>query len=302
MNPDCITPTHITFTIRDSAEMAAERRQELAIPRHIAANLGHSAVEISRDGCYRLPDGRVISIAQAMKDALSRRKSIPADQALPARKQKSGTVLDIEVCNETTLSAARHWVDEGLFPLALNFANGIQPGGGFLSGALAQEEAICRSSGLYLTLERDPMYDAHRQRPEPDSTDWAILSFDVPIFRTDNGELLQSPWALSFLTCAAPYAPNVGQPRSGELLQRRIIRVLEIATAYGFRDLILGAWGCGAYGNDPHKTASDFRDALFGRFFGDFDRVKFAICDWSPERRFLGPFREVFASAKSESE
>jgi uncharacterized protein (TIGR02452 family) len=293
-------PTHLRFSVRDSAEMAAARRQELNIPGHVAANLGHSAVEIAREGGYRLTDGREISIAQAMKDALSRRVSIPTDQALPSQKQIRGSEFEIEVCNETTLGAARRWVGEGLRPLALNFANGVQPGGGFLSGALAQEEAICRSSGLYLTLEHDPMYYAHRQRPEPDSTDWAILSFDVPIFRSDIGELLEAPWALSFLTCAAPYAPAIGQPRSGDLLQKRIIRVLEIASAYGFRDLILGAWGCGAFGNDPHRTASDFRDALLGRFFGDFDRVKFAICDWSPERRFIGPFREVFVSAKAD--
>ena len=141
------------------------------------------------------------------------------------------------------------------------------------------------------------MYDAHRQRSEPDSTDWAILSFDVPIFRTDVGRLLESAWSLSILTCAAPYAPGVGQPRSGDLLQQRIVRVLEIAAAHGFRDLILGAWGRGAFGNDARRTASDFRDALLGRFLGDFDRVVFAVCDWSPERRFLGPFRDVFESA-----
>jgi len=64
----------------------------------------------------------------------------------------------------------------GLRPAALNFANGIHPGGGFLHGARAQEEALCRSSALYETLVGDPMYVYHAARPRPDSSDWVIYS------------------------------------------------------------------------------------------------------------------------------
>lgn len=153
---------------------------------------------------------------------------------------------------------------------------------------------LCRSSALYATLCGDPMYEAHRRRPQPDSTDWAIHSPDVPVFREDDGTELERPWLLSFLTCAAPYAPTIGQPQSGNLLQKRIHRVLAIARAYGYTTLVLGAWGCGAFGNDPQRTASDFRHALENEYRGAFSDVVFAIADWSPERRFLGPFRDVF--------
>ncbi len=124
---------------------------------------------------------------------------------------------------------------------------------------------------------------AHRQRPLPDSTDWAIYSPNVPVFRTDNGTILEKPWLLSFLTCAAPYAPGVGLQKSGDLLQKRIHRILAIAQAYGHAELILGAWGCGAFRNDPHRTAMDFRQALEHDFSGAFSEVVFAITDWSPE-------------------
>jgi uncharacterized protein (TIGR02452 family) len=201
----------------------------------------------------------------------------------------------VQVTNETTLGASLRLVDSGLRPLALNFANGIHPGGGFLSGAKAQEEVLCRSSALYHTLVNDPMYEEHRKRTRPDSTDWAIYSPDVPVFRTDDGTELDQPWLLSFITCAAPYAPAIGQPESGDLLQRRIHRVLSIAKAFGYSALVLGAWGCGAFGNDPRRTAVDFRQALESRFRGAFSDVVFAITDWSPERQFLGPFRDVFA-------
>ena len=61
------------------------------------------------------------------------------------------------------------------------------------------------------------------------------------------------------------------------------------------RGHFLGAWGCGAFGNDAHRTATDFRHALENDFSGAFTDVVFAITDWSPERKFLGPFREAFA-------
>ena len=169
--------------------------------------------------------------------------------------------------------------------------------GGFLGGARAQEEVLCRSSALYQTIVDDPMYEEHRKRPRPDSTDWAIYSPDVPVFRNDAGAELPSPWRLSFLTCAAPYAPHIGQPQAGDLLQRRIHRVLAIARAFGCATLVLGAWGCGAFGNDPYRTATDFRKALEDEFSDAFSDVIFAITDWSPERKFLGPFRDVFGGA-----
>ena len=79
-------------------------------------------------------------------------------------------------------------------------------------------------------------------------------------------------------------------------MQQRIRRVLAISRAYGNQVLVLGAWGCGAFENDPSRTARDFRTALEGEFEGAFSDVVFAITDWSIERRFLGPFRDAFAS------
>ena len=187
----------------------------------------------------------------------------------------------------------------GLRPLALNFASGIHPGGGFLSGARAQEEVLCRSSALFQTLVDDPMYEEHRQRRRPDSTDWAIYSRDVPVFRQDNGMALEHPWFLSFITCAAPYPPAIGNGEGRDLLQRRILRVLAIARAYDHAVLVLGAWDCGAFRKDPQTTAEDFRHALENDFSGAFSDIVFAITDWWLERRFLGPFRDVFAPSDS---
>ena len=105
---------------------------------------------------------------------------------------------------------------------------------------------------------------------------------------------------MSFITCAAPYAPQIGQPASGNLMKKRIKRVLQIALAYGYSDLVLGAWGCGAFRNDIRRTARDFRITLkeLGNVFSD---VVFAVTDWSPNRKCLAPFAEAFQPKPEES-
>lgn len=293
MNALCLLPGV------DSEERAERCRAVLAISRERAAELGRSAVAAIESGTYRDAAGHRVEWGDAVARARAAKRSLPPDAELPEPAPTRFAQTRVQVANETTLVAARRLTDAGERVLALNFANGVHPGGGFLSGARAQEEVLCRSSALYGTLRDDPMYAAHRQRPRPDSTDWAILSPDVPVFREDAGTALAVPWTLSLLTCAAPYAPALGQPRAGDLLEARIRRVLVIARAYGYSALVLGAWGCGAFSNDPGRTARDCRTAL-GEQAGSFAEVVFAISDWSLERRYLGPFRDVLASALGE--
>lgn len=260
-----------------------------------AAELGQSAVDAANDGRYMTREGQSVAWQETVQSACSAKISIRPEDELPEYKKIELPETRVQVTNETILGASKRLVDKGLRPLALNFANGISPGGGFLHGARAQEEVLCRSSALYSTLVDDAMYEEHKKRSQPDSTDWAILSPVVPVFRTDGGTELQQPWLLDFITCAAPFEPSIGQPQAGDLLQKRIHRVLAIAQANGYETLVLGAWGCGAFRNDPYRTANNFRQDLENEFKGVFSDIVFAITDWSPERRFLGPFQDVFA-------
>jgi len=283
----------------DSQEMAKCRRRELDIPGSAATALGRSALDAIRDGFYFFEADQKVAWRDAVAAACDAKLSIAPDAPLPTTERIVFAETTVQVTNETTLGASRRLVEAGQQPLALNFANGIQPGGGFLTGARAQEEVLCRSSALFGTLVGDAMYEAHRKRPLPDSTDWAIYSPDVPIFRMDDGKELPRPWLLSFLTCAAPYAPAIGQPAAGDLLQKRIGRLLAVARSCGHSALVLGAWGCGAFANDPSRTALDFRDALENDYSGAFADIVFAITDWSPKRKTLGRFRDVFAAEET---
>jgi uncharacterized protein (TIGR02452 family) len=284
--------------VSDSEALADARRAELDVSRQEAQRFTDETREILRAGSYLAPSGAVVSLAPLQQRALFLRRSVPAGAALPAPPSaEPGHELEVRIENATTTAAAQALTRAGHRPLALNFANGATPGGGFLDGARAQEETLCRQSGLYPTLVGDPMYALHRARADHESTDAGAVSPEVPFFRSDRWALLESPWCLDVITCAAPVASYVGQPRAGDLLARRIARVLEVARSMGSRSLVLGAWGCGAFQNDPLRTATDFRAALEGPFQGAFDQVVFAIADWSPERRFLGPFRQAFEAA-----
>jgi len=284
----------IFLPTKDSSDISELRKKELNISRSYARELGKTALEAINSGIYENSSGDEVLWGEQIHHCRESKKSISPDVKLKRKENSPFEKTFIQVCNETTLQASLRLVEKGMRPLALNFANGIKPGGGFLGGARAQEEVLCRSSALYETLKGDPMYDFHRKRSRPDSSNWMIYSPDVPVFRDDAGNALEKPWLLSFLTSAAPYAPAIGQPESGDLLKSRIHRVYEIASAFDYDALVLGAWGCGAFSNDPQRTAMDFRNILEQEFLGHFSKIIFAVTDWSEERRFLGPFRDTF--------
>ena len=83
----------------------------------------------------------------------------------------------------------------------------------------------------------------------------------------------------------------------GRVMAERVARALAIAAAHGHLRLVLGAWGCGVFGNDPKGVAAAFARELGGAYAGVFDEVVFAVLDWSPERRFIGPFVEHFGTS-----
>lgn len=279
----------------DSEALAAAREKELHLSRDKAIYESRITVAAVENGFYKNATGQPVDWSRAVVDACVAKRSIPPWLDLPAAGGPQFDRTRVQVANETTFAAARRLRENGHTPISLNFANGFKPGGGFLRGATAQEESLCRLSALYWTLVVDPMYLHHAYRDTAESTDWAILSPGVPFFRDDSMQPLDQPLRLHILTCAAPVAYSVGKAEATELLKRRIRRVLAIAQAHGFSSVVLGAWGCGAFGNEPVATARDFREAIETDFAGVFSDVIFAIADWSPQRKFLGPYRDVFA-------
>ncbi|WKX73931.1 TIGR02452 family protein [Streptomyces sp. XD-27] len=253
-------------------------------------------------GRYTAPGGGEVVIAETVAAARAGTRGygpgpVAYEPAAPAR------ATAFEVTAESSLAAARRLVREVSGTVGvLNFASARNPGGGFLNGAQAQEEALCRSSALYTCLRQVPeFYAAHRADPSPFYSDRVIHSPAVPVFRDDRGELLAAPYTVGFLTSPAPNAGVIARrdpaavARIPAVLASRAGRVLDVAAAHGYRALVLGAWGCGVFQNDPAQVAAAFAGELTGagRFAGRFERVVFAVLD----RRTDSPTRAAFADA-----
>lgn len=268
-----------------------------------AARHGREAVAITTEGGYVAPSGRRVDIKGAVRRAIERTTDHRPEEAVALPSARAGSRPRIEVVNGTSLASARRIAENGIVPLVLNFASAKNPGGGFLNGARAQEESLARSSALYATLAPSPMYAFHRASSDAMYSRWMIHSPGVPVFRDDErGHLLEEPYACAFLTSPAPNKKVVVErepSRASEadrVMRERVERALAIAALHGHRHLVLGAWGCGVFGNDPAVVADAFAKAIEGPLAGVFDEIVFAVLDWSDERRFVRPFAERFAS------
>ncbi|MGW2523903.1 TIGR02452 family protein [Streptomyces sp. NPDC001617] len=260
--------------------------------------IAHETEQIVAAGAYRASDGREVSIAAAVDAARAGTRMYGPDPVEVPAPASADTFF--EVTGESSLEAARRI---GGTVAVLNFASARNPGGGFLNGAQAQEEALCRSSALYRCLLGAPeFYDHHRTHRDPFYTDRVIHSPAVPVFRDDRGRLLDEPFTAGFLTAAAPNAGVIRRTtpeRTADIpgaLAARAERVLETAAAHGYRRLVLGAWGCGVFQNDPAQVANTFRALLGpdGRFARAFDHVAFGILDRTTGNTVRGAFVRAF--------
>ncbi|MFJ1896295.1 TIGR02452 family protein [Streptomyces sp. NPDC088115] len=254
-------------------------------------------------GFYRTPQGREVSIERALTAALSGTR-LYGPEPVPVASLDHDRTPVVEVTDESSLQAAARMTGERPGKVAvLNYASARNPGGGYLNGAQAQEEALCRGSALYATLRRAPeFYAHHRAERSPFYTDRVIHSPGVPVFRDDRGRLLDTPYLAGFLTSPAPNAGVIRRtdPGSAHLvgaaLAARAERVLEVAAVRGYRRLVLGAWGCGVFRCDPLEVAGVFRALLAdeGRFAGHFEQLVFGILDRDGESPTRAAFDQVF--------
>ena len=217
--------------------------------------------------------------------------------AAEAKAKDSGKMCRILVQNSDSYAAARAY-DHAL---VMNFANAHNPGGGFRMGATAQEEALCRCSTLYESItskDAAEMYKYNNTHISNVESDYMLISPEVLVFRNENLDLLKEPFRTAVLTVPAPNRFGAAMFASSEKIRdtflRRIRIMLRAAAERGYRDLVLGAWGCGAFGNKPEEVAGYFRQVILEEKEGAaFDTICFAIYG-SENGKNITAFREVF--------
>ena len=208
-------------------------------------------------------------------------------------------VAKVVVSSKRTFEAAVAYAGR-MRTCAHNFASATNPGGGVVNGSSAQEESLCRCSTLYFNLNVREMWDGfytpHREAHDPLHNDDLIYTPGVVVFKSDTAyprTLDESEWkTLDVVTCAAPNLRERPSNRmnSGDgdehveisaqdlqtLHERRLRRILDVTAANGAEAIVLGAFGCGAFRNDPKVVAAAAK-AVVADYLHAFRAIEFAV-------------------------
>ncbi|MCD0462302.1 TIGR02452 family protein [Roseiconus lacunae] len=262
--------------------------------------LAQETLDLIEAGEYQA-DGRTVKFAEQQESAVRGTRLYRPDEIAALSASPTDENQTIRVVDGTTQVVAQTMAAQGDVAL-LNFASARNPGGGFLNGAKAQEEDLCRCSGLYPCLNQCmDYYETNRGQSSLLYTDHMIFSPLVPFFKTrGTGELLAEPFFASVITAPAPNSGPFlrGNPDATEELEqtfeRRWRNVLRISRDQGVKRLLLGAWGCGAFGGDPVMASRTAKSAI-EKDGGGIDEIVFAIPGKGRQSKAnLDAFRETF--------
>ena len=193
---------------------------------------------------------------------------------------KNNPNMEVRVIAGGTVETGRDLVmNLGGKTAILNFADALVPGGLVLVGAPTQEENICRCSNLYASItSKKPMkyyYEKNRKFNSYIYTDSLIYSEDVTFFKDDTDYRRVTPYKMDVITCPSPSVKIKSESIEYIVIYKRIEQIIRSAILHKVDNLVLGAWGCGAFGQNPQVVASCFDEVL--RRNKAFKTVVFAI-------------------------
>ncbi len=271
-----------------------------SMPKQSNVNIPADRISLFKDTQHRIATDPILAVRT---QHLIEKTKVYAPGFQSHKKPDMGKSLVFFEENLTLLAAAKV-KREHEHVCVLNFANPVEPGGGVLRGANAQEEYLCRASNLYSSLtspQAAAYYDRHLEMARSGlsneyflASDAAIYSPDVTVFREDvnyypDSELLNlrqdytDQWMqVDIITCAAPYFRTKQSPIDEQqlllLFTSRFRNILEIAIEHDVTALVLGAFGCGAFNNPPAIVAQAAQNILLEpRYRQSFKVVVFAV-------------------------
>lgn len=258
--------------------------------------IAKETIKITKNGFYML-SGKEIQLIGGDHRAVDV-YSPERGAALVRNIAISGDMCRVTVTTEDSFQAAHRYER----PYVMNFANAHHAGGGFVLGANAQEEALCRCSTLYASINSKTaleMYHFNNTHLGAVESDYMLYSPNVCVFRDHKYNFLEEPFSVSVITVPAPNRHGAAALASAKLIAdtftRRIRILLAIAAEHGHKNIVLGAWGCGAFGNRPDDVSEYFKRILVDEGFGrSFDEVCFAVYG-SEEGKNYKAFKGRFA-------
>lgn len=281
-------------------------------PRYMNVSAYKLTMRVCRKGFYISPEGVKIDLPTPEETSES---TIFYDNPGVADGIAAIGETKIEVIKDDCIAVAERLVAAGEDPLLLNMASNRRPGGGVMKGSRAQEETIFRRSTAHMSLypfhadsaQQFGFVRAKESYPMNRNTG-GIYSGRIMFFRADakdNYRFLEDPFSCAMVSVAA----EINESRDAERLPSWMVRlqkdkirtILRIGLLNGHRTFILGAFGCGAYGNPPEQMAILFREVFEEpEFKNKCEHIVFAILDDRNAHRAhnprgnYAPFADVF--------
>ena len=254
--------------------------------------------EVKLDLSYEKAEEVLVVSPEMVRDFVEQQSAI--------LKQSGGKAGTIRVVNMDSFEAAGACKNSGNKVLVMNFANAHHPGGGFLNGASAQEESLCRNSTLFTSINSQKaqvMYQYNNANPDSFDSDYMLISPNVDVFRDCNCNVLDDPFTISVLTVPAPnkngLAKGIEQNKLDNVMKDKIRKILLVSMKYGYETIVLGAWGCGAFGHDAEKIAVCFKEILIEEnYMQCFEKIVFAVYDTSKDLYNFKSFQKTFDSQR----
>ncbi|WBR14990.1 hypothetical protein pkur_cds_816 [Pandoravirus kuranda] len=290
-----------------AAHQRALASRDMDIVRGLKMDIALDTMDCAKQRAYTLCDGTRVDIATERQVCDNVRATSFHTSKDVRRAAAAAGAYDVpavcEVVRGDCLAAAIALKTErGLNPAVLNMASSRRPGGGYKTGAAAQEENIFRRSNYFQSLEDPQRIDRQRTWHYPLGPLCGVYSPLVMVFRGPEDEgypFLDRPVPLDFIAVAAIAKPTVrvledGTQRLGQsdadLMRAKIALILDIALAHGHDSVVLGAFGCGAFGNPPEHVALLFREVLSTDAYRcRFKHICFAIFDDHNARKAHNP-------------
>lgn len=250
-------------------------------------------------------------LVRSIGSSVSRQEFISGDSGIRLPDKVHEKACQIRVSTKRTIEAAGSHTGR---TVVLNFASWTNPGGGVVSGSDAQEESLCRISTLFPCISDQRMMEAfylpHRATEDRNGrilhNSDCIYTPDVMFFKSDSRTprlLPRNRWlAIDVITCSAPNLRAadgrriwIGDKDLLEIHTDRIGRILDIASVNRADNVVLGAFGCGAFLNDPEIVAMASLKALKTRMFR-FRNIEFAIAGSDRDQTNYNAFRTILST------
>lgn len=275
-------------------------------------NIRENNIKVFEDTLYRINQSNYLKETTFL--SIKGQKLIKENDIVTYNANRYNTPCKIYVTTNRTMEAAADYYGNKI--AVLNFASATTPGGGVRNGSSAQEEALCRVSNLYLCLTDKKVwelfYQKNRDARNNIHTDDIIYTPDVTVIKDDDYNMYQDSdqFKVDVITCAAPnlrevpansFNKDFGEPitLSDEELYKvhykRAVKIMEVAASNNIEILILGAFGCGAFRNNPKVVAKAYKDAV-EHFRHAFKEIEFAVYCPPKDPTNFNEFKQAFNS------